>query len=134
LNIKKYIRPTFIILLILTAFFAIALLGAGSHGNISMKNKQTISIIYGGIAFVLSAIVNLISMQKKYSIFMGLMSFALNLISGLILTYYLVFLIQFNIDGGNFPIFLLIIIGLEILMSGIIIRTDLKQLNKNWLQ
>ena len=109
------------------------LLGAGSHG-ISMKNKETASIIYGGIAFVLTAIVNLISMREKYSVLIGFLSFALNLISGLILTYYLIFSIRFNIDGGHFPIFFLIIIGIEILMCGIIIRTDLKQLNKNWLQ
>ena len=109
------------------------LLGAGSH-EISMKNKETASIIYGGLAFILTAIVNLISMREKYSVLIGFLSFTLNLISGLILAYYLIFSIQFNINGGHFPVFFLIVIGIEILMSGIIIRSDLKQLNKNWLQ
>ena len=109
------------------------MLGAGSHG-ISMKNKETATIIYGGIAFILSVIVNLISMREKYFVFVGFMSLTLNLISSLILTYYLIFSIRFNIDGGHFPIFFLIVIGIEIVMCGIIIITDLKQLNKNWLQ
>ena len=130
---KRYIRPILILLLIITAFFGMVLLGAGSH-DISMKNKETASIIYGGLAFILTAIVNLISMREKYSVLIGFLSFTLNLISGLILVYYLIFSIQFNIDGGHFPVFFLIVIGIEILMSGIIIRSDLKQLNKNWLQ
>lgn len=133
LKTKKHIRPTLIILLIITAFFGMVLLGAGSHG-ISMKNKETASIIYGGLGFILTAIVNLISMREKYSVLIGFLSFTLNLISGLILIYYLIFSIRFNMDGGHFPIFFLIVIGIEILMSGIIITTDLKQLNKNWLQ
>ena len=130
MNTKRHIRPTLIILLIITAFFGLVLLGAGSHGNISMKNKETATIIYGGIAFVLAAIINGISMRKKYSSTIGFMSFVLNLISGLILTYYLIFSIKFNIDGGHFPIFFLIITGIEILMSGKIIITDLKELSQ----
>ena len=120
-------------MLILTALFGMVLLGAGSH-RISMKNKQTALIIYCGIGFVLTAIVNLISMRKKYSFVIGFLSLSMNLISSLILTYYLIFSIGFNIDGGHFPIFFLILIGIEILMCGIIIKTDLQQLNKNWLQ
>lgn len=133
MNTKKYIRLPLIILLIITAFFAMALLVAGSH-SISMKNKETASIIYGSVVFVLSAFVNLISMRNKYVVIIGFMSFTLNLISGIILTYYLIFCIQFNIDGGHFPLFSLIVIGIEILMSGIIIGMDLKQLNKKWYQ
>ncbi|TDY14287.1 hypothetical protein A8975_0897 [Meridianimaribacter flavus] len=99
-----------------------------------MKNKETALIIYGGLVFILTAIANLISMRKKYSIPMGFLSFTLNLISILILTYYLIFSIRFNINGGHFPIFFLLVIALEIIIGGKIIETDLKQLNKNWIQ
>lgn len=134
MNTKRHIRPVLIILLIITALFSFVLLGAGSHGNISMKNKETALIIYGGLVFILTAIANLISMRKKYSIPMGFLSFTLNLISILILTYYLIFSIRFNINGGHFPIFFLLVIALEIIIGGKIIETDLKQLNKNWIQ
>ncbi len=72
-------------------------------------------------------------MREKHFVFIGFMSFTLNLISGLIFTYYLFFSIKFNINRGHFPIFFLIIIGFEILMSGKIIITDLKKLHKNCL-
>ncbi|RYH75444.1 hypothetical protein [Meridianimaribacter flavus] len=134
MDTKRHIRPVLIILLIITALFSFVLLGAGSHGNISMKNKETALIIYGGLVFILTAIANLISMRKKYSIPMGFLSFTLNLISILILTYYLIFSIRFNINGGHFPIFFLLVIALEIIIGGKIIETDLKQLNKNWIQ
>lgn len=131
---NKYIRPILIVLLITSAFFGLILIGAGSHGNISMKNKETAVIVYGAISFMMSALINGISMRKNYSVIIGFMSLTLNLVSCLILMYYLIYSINFNIDGGHFPILGLIIIGIEILMSGIIIKTDLKQLYKNWLQ
>lgn len=110
------------------------IIGAGSHGNVSMKNKETAFIIYGGIVFLLSATVNLISMREKYSVVIGFMSFIFNLASGLILSYYLVSSINFNIKGGHFPILFLIVIGIEILMSRKIMITDIKEFNKNRLQ
>jgi len=130
LNTKKHIRPTLIILLIISAFFLFILLGAGSHGNISMKNKKTALIIYGGMAFIITAIINGISMREKYSTVMGISSLFLNLVSGIILTYYLIFSIKFNINGGHFPILFIIVIGIQILMIGKIIITDLKELKK----
>ena len=134
MNTKKHIRPILIVILIFIAFFGLLLVGAGSHGNISMKNKETALIIYGSISFIITAFINGISMRKKYSVIIGFMSLAFNLVSGLILSYYLIYSINFNIDGGHFPILDLILIGIVILMCGIIIINDLKQLSKSWLQ
>ena len=98
-----------------------------------MENKETAAIVYGGMAFVLTAIVNFVALRKKYTVLTGLLSFTLNLISGSILAYYLIYSVQFNMVGGRFPILLLIIIAIEIIIIGIVIGTDLKQLFKNWL-
>ncbi|MFD2564796.1 hypothetical protein [Aquimarina rubra] len=127
MNTKKNIRPILIILLIISSFVGLVLLGAGSHG-ISIKNKETALIIYGALVFILTAIINGISMREKYSKIIGILSFILNLISGLILTCYLFFSIQFNINGGHIPIFFIAVIGIEILMIGRIITMDLKEM------
>ncbi len=114
----------------MTIFYGLIIIIAGSHGNISMKNKQTASMAYAGIIFSAALIINVISLIKKFSNVISLFSFGINLLSGIFLTKYLFYFISFNLSGGRFPISFIILIGVQILISGIIILSDINIITK----
>ncbi|QJP33230.1 hypothetical protein F0365_01795 [Nonlabens sp. Ci31] len=114
-------------LLIFICFTALVTIGAGSHGHISMKNHETATIAYGSIIFASTAFINLIALVNRFVNFKSVMSLIFNQISGLILTFYLVYAIKFNIDGGHFPLRHLLLNTLGIILSVLIVKKDFKQ-------
>ena len=66
------------ILLILTSFMTFVMIGVGSHGNITIENKETANLVYSGILFFLTAIFNVIILKSKFSKAVKIITLILN--------------------------------------------------------
>jgi len=110
------------------------LVGAGSHGSISMNNKATALIIFAGIVFTLTAIIDGLSIRKTHSNNVGFMSLVLHVLSGIILVFYFIYEVKLNLEGGHFSLLFIAITGFEILLCGKIITADFTQLKSHKTQ
>ena len=111
-----------------------AIIGAGSHGNITMENKETANLVYSGILFFLTAIFNGIYLKSKFSKVIGIITLTLNLVCGIILLIFFFGMFNPSLRKEIDLIVMTIIIGIEILLIFKLMLSDLKELNKNWLQ
>lgn len=123
----KYLRFIVALSLLIVTFFGFILIGAGSHGNISMENTETAFIFYSAIAFLLTVVINTVLIyQPLFS--KGILPIIFNGISSVILAFHLIYSIQFNFNGGNVPILLLLFNLLILLILGFTICEDFKMI------
>ena len=127
-------RTILIILLIITSFMTFAIIGAGSHGNITMENKETANLVYSGILFFLTAIFNGVYLKTKFSKVIGIITLPMNLVCAIILLIFFFGMFNPSLRKEIDLIVMTIIIGIEILLIFKLMLSDLKELNKNWLQ
>ena len=113
---------------------ALTIIGASSHGNISMENKETANLVYSGILFLLASIFNGISLKSKFSKIMGIITLTLNLVCGIILLIFFFGMFNPSLKNDISLMLLTFLLGIEITLIIKTIITDFNKLNKNWLQ
>ncbi|MEP2935779.1 MAG: hypothetical protein ABJM06_14800 [Gilvibacter sp.] len=124
-------RTFLIILLILSSFIVFAFIGAGSHGNISMKNKETAKLVFSGILFLLTAVFNGISLKAGFSKTIKFITLSLNLVCAIVLLIFFIGMFNPSLKNEIDLIAFTIIIGLEIILISKTLMTDFKKLYKS---
>ena len=126
----KNLRLILIVLLSILTFFNLALIGVGSHGNFSFENAENAILFFGSISLLLTALAQSLILIKKSSRRISLWSLALTVISGFFLIYQLNSLIEFNGDGGHFPIAFLVMKIVALIICGLMVVNDARNYKK----
>lgn len=114
--------------LLLICLIGIILIGAGSHGNITMENNQTAIVVYGSLILASTALVNFMSLGNGFIVLKTYFSLIFNFVASLILFFILFYMVIINIEGGEFPIWFFIVESIAITLCVIILKSDLQLL------
>jgi hypothetical protein len=101
--IKYYSATIFII-----GLFTILMIVAGSHGHFSLQNKEASDASKIFMIFTATAIINLMKSEVNFAWQIGRV--IANLIAVVTLVKILLFIIDFNINKGEFPILFPIVV------------------------
>jgi hypothetical protein len=113
------------LLLIVVSFFMLIIVGAGSHGGISLQNKQTLFAFTGISAFVLTAIAITIFLWKavKAQRLKATVLILLSSISTIFSLITLVKLISINLDTSSGWAYISVLsLGTLIVLGFVIVR------------
>ena len=117
-------KSLLIVMFVFSAFIDLALLGAGSHGKLIIKDLESATTTLGPIIFLLSAISLGLSLKKSDSKTASNLSITLIFISVIFLISHLYFIFTFNSKGGTIPIIIPIILLVQIIISIIVIGKE----------